>query len=382
MGIKDFFKGLIPISDNERYCLRSLRDFEEFDEIKRLIKKRRARFELKKFGISIFEDGEYFQVVSEDPELKNFLDKINPKIKKKYQKELFERFSKKAFEILPKCIASNILGLDSVKKAVALQLFAADNLHILLLGNAGVGKTDLVRAAAEFAPISSFGLGSGTSAAGLGVAMRGNKIFKGLLPMANGGLAAIDELNLMKRIDRTNLYSAMDKGFVGYDKIGGHLKVDAKISVLATANPVGGKFNRTLEKIKRQLPFDPALLQRFHLMFFIRPPDVARFGQITKKIVKDEKVKIREEDIEFIKDYIKYSESISVNFPKEFENSVTEFVENIKRREYRYLVEISPRLVIGLIRLIKASARMELRESVEQKDLDRAKEILKASLRV
>jgi len=214
------------------------------------------------------------------------------------------------------------------------------------------------------------------------VAMRGNKIFKGLLPMANGGLAAIDELNLMKRVDRANLYSAMDKGFVGYDKIGGHLKVDAKISVLAGANPVGGKFNRTLEKIRRQLPFDPALLQRFHLMFFIRPPDVARFGQITRKIVKDEKVKVREEDIEFVKDYIKYCESIIVNFPKEFENNVTEFVEYIKRREYRYLVEISPRLVIGLIRLIKASARMELRENVEQRDLDRAKEILKESLRV
>ena len=183
--------------------------------------------------------------------------------------ELFNRFSGKAFETLSKCVASNILGLDEVKKAVVLQLFAKDNLHVLLLGNPGVGKTEIVRSVSEFAPVSSFGLGSGTSGAGLGVAMRGKEILKGLLPMANGGLAAIDELNLMKKMDRANLYSAMDKGFVGYDKINGHLKVDAKVSVLASANPVGDKFNRTIEKIRRQLPFDPALLQRFHLLFFI-----------------------------------------------------------------------------------------------------------------
>ena len=382
MGLLKFLKTLKPLSDNDKYCLGQLKEFEEFDEIRKLVKTDEAKFELRTFNLSMFEGGDYFQIVSKNPELKGLIDKVNEKLKKSGEEEIFKRVGASVFEVLPRYIAPNIFGMEHIKKAVALQLFSNERVHILLLGDVGTGKTDILRSGAEFSPISCFGLGSGTSAAGLSVAFSGNKAEKGLLALADNGICAIDELNLMKKIDRAALFNAMEKGFITADKAGQHLNFDTRIRILATANPTMGKFDRTFEKIKRQIPFDSALLQRFHLIFFVRTPDVTTFRKITKSIVEDKKVKVKDEDKEFIRDYISYASNIEVSLPKEFEDEITEFIEEIKRKEFKYLVEISPRLIIGLIRLAKASSRSELRDKVERKDLERAEEILKESLRV
>ena len=83
-----------------------------------------------------------------------------------FRSSAFSEFSSVALEKLSGMIAPDIVGFDAVKKAGALQLFATDRIHVLLLGDPGVGKTEILRSAAELYPISSFGLGSGTSSAG------------------------------------------------------------------------------------------------------------------------------------------------------------------------------------------------------------------------
>jgi replicative DNA helicase Mcm len=184
---------------------------------------------------------------------------------------VFHDFASQAEEKIFSLIAPNIIGLDEVKKAGLIQLFAKDKVHILLLGDPATGKTDILRSIADLAPISSYGLGSGASKAGLTVAVIGKDIAKGLLPMADNGIACIDELNLLKTADRAGLFNAMEKGFITYDKADSHLKIDARIKVFATANPEGERFvGRTIDVIKKQIPFDPALLSRFHLIFLIR----------------------------------------------------------------------------------------------------------------
>ena len=383
MGFIDAFKGVfLHLSDNDKYVLEQIKDLEDYKEIDRLVRQRKASFVIKKFNLSMIQDDEYFELESQEQDLENFLLKVNEQIKKKCEEKLFTKFANRAYEVIPNCISPNLYGLDTVKQAILLQLFSTDNLHILLLGDSGLGKKELVRAGAELSPVSSFGLGSGTQKAGLSVVLSGKEVFKGLLPLADQGVCGIAELNLMRREDRAALYNAMEKGFISIDSTDGPLKFDARVKVLASANPAGGKFDRTLEKIKRQLPFDNALLQRFHLLFFIKSPDAITRSRIAKKTVTDKKLKLKKEDTDFIKDYIDSTKQIEVNLPKEFEDEITEFVSYLKGKEYKYLVEISPRLVIGLIRLAKASARCELRTQVEEIDLNRAKEILKESFRV
>jgi DNA replicative helicase MCM subunit Mcm2 (Cdc46/Mcm family) len=135
--------------------------------------------------------------------------------------------------------------MEYVKKAVSLQLFASEPVHILLLGDPGTGKTEILRSVEELHPISVFGLGSGTSGAGLSISMSGGKPVLGLLPKAHKGICCIDELNLMKSEDMASLYSSMEKGFITYDKGSHHIKEKAEARILATANPVGDKFKGT-----------------------------------------------------------------------------------------------------------------------------------------
>ena len=93
-------------------------------------------------------------------------------------------------------------------------------------------------------------------------------------------------------------------------------------------------------------------------------------------------MKVSIKDMEFIKDYVDFAEQVDVEFPKELERQVVDFSTELKKDEKKYLIEISPRVVIGLIRLSKAAARMELRKIVAKEDIDKAEEIIKYGLQI
>jgi len=383
MGRFDFIKNLRQLSDRENVMLNSLEEFvsnKRFRLIKKLLKQRKISIELVELDNSFVKDIEFPKIKA----LVKYVDAsdANKDIKKEINKRLFEDFSKKVFSVLPNYIASNIHGMEHIKKAVALQLFSMQSIHILLLGDPSVGKTDILRAVFNLSPISSFGLGSGTSGAGLGVTIKGKEIRKGLLPLADKGICAIDELNLMKQDDMASLYNAMEKGFVSYDKGGQHYRFDARVKVLATANPEGDSFKgNSIEELKGQMPFDPALLTRFHLVYIVKKPNAKEFKKITEKIISDEKNELKKEDISFIKSYIEYTDKIeNVEFPKDMQKKAVEFIDDVKKKEKKYIIDVSPRIVIGFMRLCKALAKMELRSRVEEKDIKRVEDILLNSL--
>ncbi len=360
---------------------------KDLKRIKNLLKNKKIGVSFSSLGISekIGEDVLFPQInpAIEDNELQLFTEKTNKEIEEKLKRKAFRLFSERARKTIKEFIAPNIFGMELVKEAAALQLFAAEPVHVLLLGDPGTGKTDILRSVSKLHPVTSFGLGSGASKAGLSAAVKGNEILKGLLPMANEGICCIDELNLMKRTDYAALYSAMEKGFITYDKANKHFQLDAKVRVIATSNPKGDRFvGNIMSILKQQIPFDSALLTRFHLVFLIRKPGLERFAKITKKIVQNDKIKVSIKDMEFIKEYVDFAEQVDVEFPKEFEKQVVNFSTELKRDEKKYLVEISPRIVIGLMRLAKASARMELRKTVKKEDIDKAEEIIKFGLQI
>ncbi len=378
-----------PFSKKEKGYMSELDKYLEPKDLKRiknLLKNKKIGVSFSSLGISekIGDDVSFPQLnlALEDNELQLFAEKTNKEIEEKAKRKAFRLFSEKA-KTIKEFIAPNIFGMELVKEAAALQLFAIDPVHILLLGDPGTGKTDILRSVSNLHPVTSFGLGSGASKAGLSAAVKGNDIIKGLLPMANNGICCIDELNLMKKTDYAALYSAMEKGFITYDKANKHFQLDAKVRVIATSNPKGDRFvGNIISILKQQIPFDSALLTRFHLVFLIRKPGLERFAKITKKIVQNDKMKVSIKDMEFIKDYVDFAEQVDVEFPKEFEKQVVEFSTKLKKDEKKYLIEISPRLVIGLIRIAKASARMELRKTVKKEDIDKAEEIIKFGLQI
>jgi len=173
----------------------------------------------------------------------------------------------------------------------------------------------------------------------------------------------------------------MEKGFISYDKGGVHKKFDANVRLLASANPIGDKFRGTTrDAIVRQLPFEPALLSRFTLVFLLRKPDLKTFMNIAGDIVDKNKKQIAPADADFISKYVEYALSLDVDFPKKFKPSVVEFSRQIKQAEERLFFEVSPRLIHGLINLSKAYARMRLANKVTELDVKRAKQLMWDSL--
>jgi len=219
------------------------------------------------------------------------------------------------------------------------------------------------------------------SGVGLSVTVSGKEVRPGLLPKADRGICCIDELNLMKKEDYGALYSAMEKGFITYDKGGAHLQFDANVRILATANPIGEKFRgMTRDAVVRQLPFEPALLSRFTLVFLLRRPDLGAFVKIAKSIVEKDKAALTDGDITFLQRYITHAESLEVQFPPELKDSVVKFSADVKNAEPQLFFEVSPRLVHAVVNLSKAYARMRISTVVSRDDFRKAGVLIRAAL--
>lgn len=386
--ISDLFRLLLPLSKEKKANLNALKEFLDVDEFKYatyLLKLKRIGISYKSFDISkkFVKNQAYPQVFKSenDPHLTKVLTPWNEKIRKKSLEKAYQEFSHDAHEHIYSLIAPQIIGFEEVKKAATWQLFCTHQLHILLLGDPATGKTEILRSAAKLAPISSFGLGSGVSGVGLCAAKKGKEVVKGLLPLAHNGLCCIDELNLMKRKDRGALLNAMEKGFVTYDKASHHLKFPAKIRLLATANPKGDRFiGSKIRFLKQQLPFDPALLSRFHIIFLSRRPSSKELVRITKAILNQKDLALSPNDVDFVKGYISYAKKITVDFDKNLEPVISDFMEDLKDNEDNFLIELSPRMVLGIVRITKAIARTNLRSKVTHDDLVKALKMIKNSL--
>ncbi|MBC8500637.1 MAG: ATP-binding protein [Nanoarchaeota archaeon] len=383
-----FLKLLLPLSIKKRKDLEQLREYLEhsdFKKVKKILKlgKIGVAYSSLKVSEKLIEDKQ-FPIINlgiEEEGLTNITNVWNDIIEQKVREKKYEEFSLVAEQRIKEFLAPHIVGLDEVKEAAILQLFSTDKVHVLLLGDPSTGKTDILRAIDDIAPISSYGLGSGTSAAGLTATFKGDQLIKGLLTMADEGICCVDELNLMRPRDRGALLNAMEKGFITYDKGSKHIKLDARISLLATANPKGDQFvGRTPDTWMKQIPFDPALLSRFHLVFFVRRPGTKEFVDIAKKIVSEREKNLEINDSLFLRDYVEFSQFVDVAFDEKLKKQIVDFSAKLKKDEKNFLVEISPRLILGIMRLAKASARMELRRVVEQKDLNKVFKLYEKSL--
>ena len=384
----DIIRSLLPLGKKHKANFAQLQEVltqDQLTDLRYLVKTKKVGIVSKKqqFGKKKLTNLIELHTLTEEQPVIAIIKDFNRIITTKTMQINYETFAASAKETILPLIAPNLLGMEEAKEAALLQLFSTERAHILLLGDPGTGKTDLLRSAAQLAPISSFGLGSGTSGVGLSVTIEGNAIKKGLLTKADKGICCIDELNLMKKEDRAALYSAMEKGFVSYDKGGKHKKIPAAVRVFATANPQADRFiGKAVSLLRQQLPFDSALLTRFHLVFIFRKPDAKGLAEISKQIVRHKPTNVKDEDVEFIKGYVAYALETTVTFPDAFEADVTAFIKEAKEDEEDYLIEIGPRTVHGIIRLAQAHARMELRSEVEGEDLDAALRIMKASFHV
>ncbi len=194
--------------------------------------------------------------------------------------------------IAPSIFATGILG--HVKRSLALQLFGGvsrrlsdktrsrGDIHILLMGDPGVAKSQLLTFISALSPRGRFATGGGVSGAGLtAAAVRdafGDGRFAleaGVLPLSDRGLAAIDEFDKISTEDRRMMHPAMEQQKVHVAKGGITATLHSRCAILAAANPKDGRFskrgpNQSVMRSFQETGLPPPLASRFDIIWMIR----------------------------------------------------------------------------------------------------------------
>ena len=191
------------------------------------------------------------------------------------------------YENVRKSIAPSIYGYDEVKEALALQLFSGvskglpdgtrirGDIHILLVGDPGIAKSQLLRYISKLSPRGIYTSGKSSTSAGLtATAVKDElgdgrwSIEAGALVLADKGIACIDEMDKMRSEDRSALHEAMEQQTISVAKAGVMATLKSRCALLAAANPKFGRFDK-YEGIAQQINLSPALMSRFDLIFEI-----------------------------------------------------------------------------------------------------------------
>jgi len=332
--------------------------------------------------------------------------------------------------IAPSIFATGILG--HVKRSLALQLFGGvsrrlndktrsrGDIHILLMGDPGVAKSQLLTFISDLSPRGRFATGGGVSGAGLtAAAVRdafGDGRFAleaGVLPLSDRGLAAIDEFDKISPEDRRMMHPAMEQQKVHVAKGGITATLHSRCAILAAANPKDGRFskrgpNQSVMRSFQETDLPLPLASRFDIIWMIR--DEVRIHDDEKiarhilnnrtsgksESIMDNSIELSTSDLEeesfivtsengeehltqnFLRKYIAFAKrTIHPQLDEESKNAILKYYteerqsfgrEDQSASQYESdqgkdtVIPITARALEALIRLTEAHARMHLQE--------------------
>jgi replicative DNA helicase Mcm len=332
------------------------------------------------------------------------------------------------YRMITHSIAPTIYGNEDVKEAIALQLFGGiskempdgsrlrGDIHVLLIGDPGIAKSQLLRYVVKLSPRAIYTSGQSSTAAGLTATAVKDEFGEGrwtleagALVLADMGVAAVDEMDKMEKGDRSALHEAMEQQSISVAKAGITATLKSRCALLGAANPKYGRFDMYGD-ISDQINMPPSLLSRFDLIFIMtdqpeQKKDLAIAEHILKAhstgelIAQHKKTPIPGVTDEYIaqqlkpvmpdidptlfRKYVAYSKRscFPILSADAKEALVAYYLKLRGFAEPNKAVPVTARQLEALVRLGEASARIRLSNSIEQSDAERVIHIVDACLR-
>lgn len=326
-------------------------------------------------------------------------------------------------------IAPTIYGNEDVKEAIALQLFGGitkempdgshlrGDIHVLLIGDPGIAKSQLLRYVVKLSPRAIYTSGQSSTSAGLTATAVKDEfgdgrwtLEAGALVLADMGVAAVDEMDKMQKEDRSALHEAMEQQSISVAKAGITATLKSRCALLGAANPKYGRFDE-FTPIGEQINMPASLLSRFDLIFVMGDkPDPKKDAAIADHILKAHSIGetiaqhtrnpipgvsdeyIRDQlkpvtpdiDPSLFRKYVAYAKRTC--FPRLSDAAREVLVDYYLRlrglaSESNKPVPVTARQLEALVRLAEASAKIRLSPDIDMADAKRVVYIVDTCLR-